>query len=42
MEVEAQLIFLAHLHGLSKLDARRDLDEWPERFDVPKPTGTRR
>jgi ABC-2 type transport system ATP-binding protein len=34
MEVEAQLLFLAHLSGLSKQDALRALDEWLERFQI--------
>jgi ABC-2 type transport system ATP-binding protein len=34
MEVEEQLIFLARLHGLSKQDARRELDEWLDRFQI--------
>lgn len=34
MEVEEQLLFLARLHGLSKQDARRELDAWLERFQI--------
>ncbi len=34
MEVEAQLLFLARLSGLSKQDALRALDEWLERFQI--------
>ena len=34
MEVEAQLLFLARLSGLSKPDALRALDEWLERFQI--------
>ncbi|HVB23332.1 MAG TPA: ATP-binding cassette domain-containing protein [Ktedonobacteraceae bacterium] len=32
--VEEQLVFLARLHGLSKLAASRRLDEWLERFQI--------
>jgi ABC-2 type transport system ATP-binding protein len=34
MEVEAQLLFLARLSGLSKQDAHASLDEWLERFQI--------
>src|ERR1700738_562277 len=34
MEVEEQLLFLARLHGLSKQAARKELDEWLERFQI--------
>src|SRR5260370_4658052 len=34
MEVEAQLLFLARLSGLSKQDALRALEEWLERFQI--------
>ena len=34
MEVEAQLLFLARLSGLSKQDARTALEEWLERFQI--------
>ncbi len=34
MEVEAQLLFLARLSGLSKQDAERALEEWLERFQI--------
>jgi ABC-2 type transport system ATP-binding protein len=34
MVVEEQLIFLARLNGLSKQDARKELDEWFERFQI--------
>jgi len=34
MEVSEQLLFLARLHGLSRQDARRELDEWLERFQI--------
>jgi ABC-2 type transport system ATP-binding protein len=34
MEVEAQLLFLARLAGLSKQDARAALEEWLERFQI--------
>jgi ABC-2 type transport system ATP-binding protein len=34
MEVEEQLLFLARLNGLSKQDARRELDEWLDRFQI--------
>jgi ABC-2 type transport system ATP-binding protein len=34
MEVEAQLLFLARLSGLSKPDAQAALEEWLERFQV--------
>ncbi len=34
MEVEAQLLFLARLSGLSKQDARVALEEWLERFQI--------
>jgi ABC-2 type transport system ATP-binding protein len=34
MEVEAQLLFLARLSGLSKQDARDALEEWLERFQI--------
>jgi ABC-2 type transport system ATP-binding protein len=32
--VEEQLVFLARLHGLSKVAARQHLDEWLERFQI--------
>ena len=34
MAVEEQLLFLARLHGLSKQDAKKELDEWLERFQI--------
>jgi ABC-2 type transport system ATP-binding protein len=34
MEVEAQLLFLACLSGLSKQDTLRALEEWLERFQI--------
>lgn len=34
MEVEDQLLFLARLHGLSKYDAKRELEEWLDRFQI--------
>src|SRR5260221_856580 len=34
MEVEAQLLFLARISGLSKQDASRELDAWLERFQI--------
>jgi ABC-2 type transport system ATP-binding protein len=34
MEVEAQLLFLARLAGLSKQDAHAALEEWLERFQI--------
>jgi ABC-2 type transport system ATP-binding protein len=34
MEVQAQLLFLARLAGLSKQDALAALDEWLERFQI--------
>lgn len=34
MEVEEQLLFLACLHGLSRQDAKKELDEWLERFQI--------
>lgn len=34
MVVEEQLLFLAQLNGLSKNDAKRELDEWLERFQI--------
>ncbi len=34
MEVAAQLLFLARLAGLSKVDAERALAEWLERFQI--------
>jgi ABC-2 type transport system ATP-binding protein len=34
MVVEEQLLFLARLNGLSKQDARKELDEWFERFQI--------
>ena len=34
MEVEEQLVFLARLNGLSRQDARRELDEWLDRFQI--------
>lgn len=34
MEVGEQLLFLARLHGLSRQEARRALDEWLERFQI--------
>jgi ABC-2 type transport system ATP-binding protein len=34
MEVEDQLLFLAQLYGLSRQDAKRELDEWLERFQI--------
>ncbi|GCE23673.1 ABC transporter ATP-binding protein [Dictyobacter kobayashii] len=34
MSVEEQLLFLAQLNGLSKKDAKRELDEWLDRFQI--------
>jgi ABC-type Na+ transport system ATPase subunit NatA len=34
MRVEEQLLFLARLNGLSKQAARKELDEWLERFQI--------
>jgi ABC-2 type transport system ATP-binding protein len=34
MAVEEQLIFLARLNGLSKQDAKKELDDWLERFQI--------
>ena len=34
MVVEEQLLFLARLNGLSKQTARKELDEWFERFQI--------
>ena len=34
MRVEEQLLFLARLQGVSKLDAKKALDEWLERFQI--------
>lgn len=34
MEVEEQMLFLARLNGLSKQDARKELDEWLDRFQI--------
>ena len=34
MRVEEQLLFLARLNGLSKQDAKKELDEWLERFQI--------
>ena len=34
MMVEEQLLFLARLHGMSKQDAKKELDEWFERFQI--------
>src|SRR5947209_8271847 len=34
VEVEEQLLFLARLNGLSKSAARKQLDEWLERFQI--------
>ncbi|GCE30950.1 putative ABC transporter ATP-binding protein YhaQ [Dictyobacter alpinus] len=34
MVVEEQLLFLAQLNGLSKHDAKRELDEWLDRFQI--------
>jgi ABC-2 type transport system ATP-binding protein len=34
MIVEEQLLFLAQLYGASERDARRDLNDWLERFDI--------
>src|SRR5258708_14976236 len=36
MEVEAQLLFLARLSGLSKQDARVALEEWLGRVPIPR------
>ncbi len=36
VEVEEQLVFLARLHGLSKAAAKKHLDEWLERFQIPE------
>ncbi|MEK5037244.1 ABC transporter ATP-binding protein [Sporosarcina sp. FSL K6-3457] len=35
MKVEDQLVFLAQLRGMSKSDAKRELHNWLERFEVP-------
>ncbi|WP_318616718.1 ABC transporter ATP-binding protein [Sporosarcina sp. YIM B06819] len=35
MKVEDQLIFLAQLRGMSKGDAKRELNNWLDRFEVP-------
>jgi ABC-2 type transport system ATP-binding protein len=34
MAVEEQLIFLARLNGLSKQNAKKELDDWLERFQI--------
>ncbi|MHB8646849.1 MAG: ABC transporter ATP-binding protein [Thermomicrobiales bacterium] len=34
MVVEEQLLFLARLYGASERDARRDLNDWLERFNI--------
>ena len=34
MTVEEQLLFLARLNGLSKPTAKKELDEWLERFQI--------
>lgn len=34
MEVEDQLLFLARLHGLSRQGAKKELDEWLDRFQI--------
>lgn len=34
MEVEEQLVFLARLNGLSRQDARKELAEWLDRFQI--------
>lgn len=34
MQVEEQLLFLARLNGLSRRDAKVELDEWLERFQI--------
>jgi len=34
MRVDEQLLFLARLQGVSKLDAKKALDEWLERFQI--------
>ena len=34
MMVEEQLLFLGRLNGLSKQDAKKELDEWFERFQI--------
>ena len=34
MEVEEQLLFLARLQGLSKQQAKKELDEWLDRFQI--------
>ncbi|WP_342506216.1 ABC transporter ATP-binding protein [Sporosarcina sp. FSL K6-2383] len=35
MKVEDQLIFLGQLRGMSKSDAKKELHNWLERFEVP-------
>lgn len=35
MKVEDQLIFLAQLRGMSKADAKKELHNWLERFEIP-------
>ena len=34
MKVSDQIIYLAQLHGMSKADARKAMDEWLQRFDL--------
>jgi ABC-2 type transport system ATP-binding protein len=34
IEVEEQLLFLARLHGLTRQDAKKELDEWLERLQI--------
>jgi ABC-2 type transport system ATP-binding protein len=36
MTVMDQLLFFAELHGVASADARREVDEWLERFRVPE------
>ncbi|QTD42841.1 ABC transporter ATP-binding protein [Sporosarcina sp. Te-1] len=36
MKVEDQLVFLGELRGLKKNDAKRAIDHWLERFEVPQ------
>jgi ABC-2 type transport system ATP-binding protein len=36
MTVMAQLLFFAELHGVPSRDARREVEEWLERFRVPE------
>ncbi|MBB4826543.1 ABC-2 type transport system ATP-binding protein [Sporosarcina luteola] len=36
MKVEDQLVFLGELRGMKKADAKRSIDQWLERFEVPQ------